>query len=165
MVCDLRFTVRFCFQTGDVHESMGDGGPCGESCSIAYNGEVFLKQKRFSRKNWTFRILGRVSDEKYFAMKTFCRQCVGGRFNHIGYLLYGLTSGIVRLSGAWVHNFHPMQRRWFCSEIVIEALKIGEYLPGDLSSVQHPQTLYQLLLPQSSGGMAKGVVHRFSLSV
>lgn len=132
-----------------------DREPSGESCSIGFNGEVFLKQKQFSRKNWTFRILKRVSDETFNAMKAFCRNSVGGRFNHIGYFLYGITSGLIRLSGGWTRHFYPMQRRWFCSEIVIEALKIGNYLPQDISCVQHPQTVYQLLLPQSSAGMPK----------
>ena len=50
-----------------------------------------------------------------------------------------------------------MTRRWFCGEIVIEALKIGGYLPHHMSSVQHPETLYQLLQPQSSAGTAKSL--------
>lgn len=138
-----------------TRESLGSDSRNGESCSIAFNGEVFLIPKQFTRDQWTFRILKEVSAETYQDMKTFCRNCKGDRFNHLGYGLFGLTSGLIRLSGTWTQHFHPMRRRWFCSEIVIEALKIGHYLPFDLSSVQHPETLHQLIIPQSSAGMVK----------
>ena len=129
----------------------------GYSCSICYNGEVFMKPKRFSRDEWTFRVLRRVPARVFDQMRSFCKSCCGDRFNHIGYVLYGLTSGVVRLQGSWTKMFKPMSRRWFCSEIVIEALKIGGYLPHHMSSVQHPETLYQLLQPQSSAGTAKSL--------
>jgi hypothetical protein len=129
----------------------------GYSCSITYNGRVFLKPKRFSREDWSFRVLSRVPNATWARMRTFCQGCVGDYFNHIGYALYGLTSGVVRVDGSWTTNYRPMTRRWFCSEIVIEALKIGNYLPLDLSSVQHPETLFQLLRPHSSAGTAKSL--------
>lgn len=129
----------------------------GYSCSICYNGEVFMRPKRFSRDEWTFRVLRRVPEAVFSQMKSFCHSCCGDRFNHLGYLLYGLTSGVIRLQGSWTRAFEPMTRRWFCSEIVIEALKIGGYLPEHMSSVQHPETLYQLLQPQSSAGTAKSL--------
>lgn len=127
----------------------------GYSCSICYNGQVFLKPKRFSRDEWTFRVLGQIPAEIFNEMRSFCQGCVGDYFNHIGYVLYGMTSGMIRLTGSWTQAFKPMSRRWFCSEIVIETLKIGGYLPRHLSSVQHPETLFQLLQPQSSAGSAK----------
>lgn len=127
----------------------------GYSCSICYNGQVFMYPKRFSRDEWSFRVLRTVPAEVFNRMRSFCQGCVGDYFNHVGYILYGLTSGVVRLQGSWTLMFRPMTRRWFCSEIVIEALKIGGYLPQDLSSVQHPETLYQLLQSQSSAGTAK----------
>ena len=128
----------------------------GYSCSIAYNGRVFFRRKSFSRQEWTFRVLRKIPAAMFDSMRAFCKSCVGDYFNHVGYMLYGASSGSIRLNGAWAGiNYYPMGRRWFCSEIVIEALKMGNYLPADVSSVQHPETLYQLLKEQSAAGTAK----------
>lgn len=127
----------------------------GYSCSICFDGRVFMRRKEFSRDEWTFRILRTVPSDVFDRMRSFCKGCVGDYFNHLGFGMYGLSSGVIRINGSWTRRFHPMTRRWFCSEIVIEALKIGGYLPTDLSSVQHPETLYQLLQSQSSAGTAK----------
>ena len=129
----------------------------GLSCSICYDGRVFLMRKRFTKVEWSFRVLRKIPSHVFDSMKTFCKACTGDYFNHIGYALYGVTSGNVRLSGSWTSSFYPMTRRWFCSEIVIEALKVGGYLPEHISSVQHPETLYQLLIQQSAAGTGRAV--------
>lgn len=122
-----------------------DGSYVGYSCSIVWNGAVFMHRKTFSRRDWTFRILPPIDATIFDNMRRYARSCVGDRFNHVGYALYGLTNGTLRISGAWTARFPPMSRRWFCTEIAIEILKFGGFIPHDLSSVQHPETLYQLL--------------------
>ena len=117
----------------------------GYSCSIVWNGSVFMQRKRFSRKEWSFRVLPPISEELFENMRSYARSKVGDRFNHFGYALYGLTNGILRIGGEWCVKYSPMSRRWFCSELIIEILKYGGFLPSDISNVQHPETLYQLL--------------------
>ena len=123
----------------------GTGEYVGYSCSIVWNGEVFMHRKRFSRRDWTFRVLPPIPGETFDEMRRFATGCVGDRFNHVGYALYGLTGGTVRVSGDWTRSFRPMSRRWFCSELVLEVLKFGGFIPQDISSVQHPETVYQML--------------------
>lgn len=117
----------------------------GYSCSIVWNGSVFMQRKRFSRKEWSFRVLPPISAEQFNDLRSYAQSLVGDRFNHIGYALYALTNGTVRVSGDWCKRFSPMSRRWFCTELIIEILKYGGFIPSDVSSVQHPETLYQLL--------------------
>lgn len=117
----------------------------GYACSIVWNGEVFMRRKRFSRRDWTFRVLPPVSSTLFDEMRRFATACRGDRFNHVGYGLYALSGGTLRVSGEWSARFKPMTRRWFCSEIVLEILKYGGFVPRDISSVQHPETVYQML--------------------
>lgn len=80
-----------------------------------------------------------VSKEQYDTMYTFCKGHVGEPFNKLGYFL------------AWTPLFAPrpsfytwfgMTHRWYCSEIVVAALKSAEVLPANYPSTVHPNTLY-----------------------
>jgi len=114
----------------------------GQACSIVYNGTVHLHRKRFSRSEWFFRSMN-VSKQQYDNMLAFCKQRVGEPFNKMGYFL------------AWTPLFAPrpsfytwfgMSHRWYCSEIVVAALKSGGVLPSTYPSAVHPNTLYTDML-------------------
>lgn len=95
----------------------------GQSCSIHYDGTVFFEHKRFSRKEWHFRLCPWDVDK---AM-TFCKEHVGDKFNHVGYFLQPVCRA--RLSSD----------RWFCSEIVAGALRAAG---ADVETSLHPHALY-----------------------
>ena len=107
-------------------EQSTDSEIIGNSCSIHYNGEVFLESKRFSRTEWHFRECPWDID----AAMEFCKQHVGERFNHVGYYLNPLCAA--RMS----------RNRWFCSEIVAGALRAAG---ADVAQSLHPQRLFESL--------------------
>ena len=116
----------------------------GLACSIVYNGSVHLESKRFSRKEWFFRSM-ECSKGQYDAMMDFCKQHQGEGFNHLGYFLYWSPLRPSPTSYEWL-GFRP---RWYCSEIVIGALKQGEILDDSVSNSMHPHELYKLVQDHS----------------
>lgn len=123
----------------------------GQACSIHYNGSVFLTRKRFSRKQWNFRSLD-TTEEQYNAVLDYCKQAVGCRFNHVGYFLQPLIS----IDHAWPLHF-GYKKRYYCSEIVIEALKAGGVFPQNMVSQIHPQTLYAMLKSETTSACVRNV--------
>ena len=112
----------------------------GEACSIHYGGSVFLKQKRFSRKQWCCRTLS-CTQKQYDETLKFCKSHMGENFNYLSYFLQptGWSPGPYTLTSM---GFSP---RWFCSEIVVEALKQGGVLSKSLNASIHPQALFTVL--------------------
>ncbi len=113
----------------------------GEACSIYYNSSVFLTHKNFSRKQWSFRTLD-VTQEQYNKVHNFCKAHVGDPFNHLTYFTYPL--GCKQVTPYWSTRF-GMKPKWFCSEIVVEALKAGNILNKDVHPSIHPQNLFTYL--------------------
>ena len=118
----------------------------GQACSIYYNQQVFLTHKNFSRKQWSFRTLN-VTDDQYKKVHAFCKSHVGEPFNHLSYFTYPV--GCKQVTPYWATNFGGSPR-WFCSEIVVEALKSGNVLPENLHPSIHPQDLFTMLEDDST---------------
>ncbi len=110
----------------------------GDACSIVYSGSVHMNKKRFSRKEWEFRSI-EVTDQNFKAMKNFCNEHVGESFNHLGYFMY--WAGMLAPKPMF-YTYFGMYPRWYCSEIVIGALKIGGILDDVFPSAEHPDRLY-----------------------
>lgn len=123
----------------------------GQACSIHYNGKVFLTRKRFSRSQWNFRSLD-TTRAQYDKILDYCTSACGARFNHLGYFLQPL----LKVDHAWPEHF-GMAKRYYCSEICIEALKAGGVLPKTMCSQVHPQTLYALLKDHTTSACVKDV--------
>ena len=112
----------------------------GKACSVLYSGKVHLEQKRFSRKEWFFRSM-QCSKSQYDSMMEFCTEHQGDGFNHLGYFLYWSPLRPSPMS----YTYLGMSARWYCSEIVIAALKHGDILSEDVSSSMHPHDLFKLV--------------------
>lgn len=123
----------------------------GQACSIHYNGEVFLTRKRFSRKQWNFRSLD-TTQEQYDAVLQYCKDAVGCHFNHVGYFLQPFLS----IDHAWPTKM-GFKKRYYCSEIVVEALKAGGVFPSNMKSQIHPQTLYAMLKDETTSACVRNV--------
>jgi hypothetical protein len=118
----------------------GKDSVVGEACSIVYSGAVHLERKRFSRKEWFFRSM-ECSKGQYDMMLEFCREHQGDGFNHMGYFMYWSPIRPSPMSYTWL-GFSP---RWYCSEIVIAAMKHGEMLDESVSDSMHPHDLFRLV--------------------
>ena len=118
----------------------------GQACSIYYNKQVFLTQKSFSRKQWSFRKLS-VGSDQYQRTYNFCKQHVGEGFNHLTYFTYPMNCQ--QATPYWTTNL-GMKPRWFCSEICIEALKAGGILDKNTWASIHPEKLYTMLKMNST---------------
>lgn len=124
----------------------------GQACSIHYNGKVFLTRKRFSRSQWNFRSLD-TTKEQYNAILDYCKEAVGCRFNHVGYFL----QPVVNINHSWPQDWFGFGNRYYCSEIVVEALKAGGVFPTSMRSQIHPETLYSILKDETTGACVKDV--------
>tara|TARA_B110000285_G_scaffold100619_1_gene114622 strand:- start:8184 stop:8759 length:576 start_codon:yes stop_codon:yes gene_type:complete len=122
----------------------GKDSVAGMACSIVYSGSVHLERKRFSRKEWFFRSM-ECSKNQYDTMLTYCQERQGDGFNHMGYFLYWSPIRPSPMS----YTYLGLSPRWYCSEIVIAALKEGEILDESVSNSMHPHALYQLVQPSS----------------
>jgi len=116
----------------------------GLACSIVYSGSVHLESKRFSRKEWFFRSM-ECSKSQYDTMLTFCQERQGDGFNHLGYFLYWSPISPSPMS----YTYIGLAPRWYCSEIVVAALKHGEILDDSIPNSMHPHELYKLVQPSS----------------
>ena len=112
----------------------------GLACSVVYSGSVHLEAKRFSRKEWFFRSM-ECSKGQYDQMMQFCTEHKGDGFNHMGYFMYWSPIRPSPTSYTWL----GMSPRWYCSEIVIAALKSGDILDDSVPSSMHPHSLYKLV--------------------
>lgn len=112
----------------------------GLACSIVYSGSVHLESKRFSRKEWFFRSM-ECSKGQYDTMLSFCKERQGDGFNHLGYFMFWSPIRPSPTSYTWL----GLSPRWYCSEIVIAALKVGEVLDSSVCDSMHPHELYKLL--------------------
>lgn len=122
----------------------------GQACSVLYSGKVHLDKKRFSRKEWFFRSM-QCSKSQYDTMLEFCTEHRGDGFNHLGYFLYWSP---LRPSPMF-YTYMGMSPRWYCSEIVIAALKHGEILDDSVSDSMHPHDLYKLVQNASMADCAR----------
>lgn len=136
--------VELFFPSDRISES--DEIVSGQACSIYYNNKVFLTHKNFSRKQWSFRTLD-VSATQYKKIHSFCKQHVGDTFNHLSYFTYPVNCK--QITPYWPQRFN-MRPKWFCSEIVIEALKHGNVLDQSIHPSMHPEKLYSLLESSST---------------
>lgn len=118
----------------------------GKACSIYYGGKVFLVQKKFSRKQWSFRKLD-VNSNQYDKIYDYCNKHVGDGFNHLSYFTYPVNCQ--QITPYWPTYFGG-QPRYFCSEICVEALKAGNIIDKDSHSSIHPQQLFALLKEDST---------------
>lgn len=110
----------------------------GDACSIVYSGTVHMNKKRFSRKEWEFRSM-ECTEKQFKTMKNFCNSHVGEGFNHIGYFTY--WAGFLAPKPMF-YTYLGMSPRWYCSEIVIGALKSGGLLEEGFPNAEHPDRLY-----------------------
>ena len=117
----------------------------GEACSIVYGGNVHFVKKRFSRKEWEFRSL-QCSDSQYDSMKAFCKEHAGDGFNHLGYFTY--WAGLFAPKPMF-YTYLGLKPRWYCSEIVIAALKHGNILQPSFPNAEHPDRLYHVIKERS----------------
>lgn len=117
----------------------------GTACSIVYNSYVHLEKKRFSRKEWVFRSM-ECTDEQYNKMYNFCKLHKGDGFNHTGYFMY--WSGFLAPKPTF-YTWFGMNPRWYCSEIVIAALKSGNMLDENMAVSTHPNELYSYIKMKS----------------
>jgi hypothetical protein len=124
----------------------------GQACSIHYNGKVFLTRKQFSRTQWHFRSLD-TTKEQYDAILNYCKEAVGRRFNHLGYFLQPFA----HINHSWPQDWFGYDKRYYCSELVVEALKAGGVLPITMRSQIHPETLYALLRKETTSACVKNV--------
>jgi hypothetical protein len=132
--------------------SSGKDSVSGLACSIVYSGNVHLETKRFSRKEWFFRSM-EVSKGQYDTMMSFCKVHQGDSFNHLGYFMYWSP---LRPSPMF-YTYLGMTPRWYCSEIVIGALKAGEIVDESVSSSMHPHELYKLMQGSSVADCARDI--------
>lgn len=128
--------LLFCPPDGQV----GKDTVSGLACSIVYSGSVHLESKRFSRKEWFFRSM-ECSKGQYDTMLSFCKEHQGDGFNHLGYFLFWSPLKPSPTS----YTYLGMAHRWYCSEIVIAALKEGEVIDGSVDDSMHPHDLYRLV--------------------
>lgn len=124
----------------------------GRACSIHYNGKVFMTRKRFSRKQWSFRSIPTNKDQ-YDAVVSYCEAAVGCRFNHLGYFLQPVLS----VDHAWPETWFGMKKRYYCSEICVEALKAGGVLHNSVKSQIHPQHLFAMLKDETDAACVRDV--------
>lgn len=117
----------------------------GEACSIVYGGNVHFIKKKFSRKEWEFRSL-ECSDTDFETMKNFCKLHTGDKFNYLGYFTYWL--GIFSPKPSF-YTLFGLKHRWYCSEIVIAALKAGNILKSSFPTAEHPDRLYHFIKEHS----------------
>lgn len=122
----------------------GKDSIAGLACSIVYSGSVHLESKRFSRKEWFFRSM-ECSKGQYDSMLTYCQERQGDGFNHLGYFMYWSPIRPSPMS----YTYLGMSPRWYCSEIVVAALKEGKILDDSVPNSMHPHALYQLVQPSS----------------
>jgi len=117
----------------------------GDACSIVYGGTVHFTKKRFSRKEWEFRSM-ECSEEQYNDMKDFCKLHVGDTFNHLGYFMY--WAGMFAPKPMF-YTYFGMRPKWYCSEIVIGALKKGGIFDNSFPAAEHPDSLYHAVKNRS----------------
>lgn len=113
----------------------------GDACSIVYGGKVHLSKKRFSRKEWEFRSL-ECTEKQFKAMKKFCKDHVNEGFNHLGYFMYWAGPFAPKPS---FYTYLGLNKRWYCSEIVIAILKAGSILDEKFPHSEHPDRLYHFI--------------------
>ncbi len=130
----------------------GKDSVTGLACSIVYSGKVHLESKRFSRKEWFFRSM-EVSKSQYNTMMSFCKEHQGDSFNHLGYFMFWSP---ISPSPAF-YTYFGMTPRWYCSEIVIGALKEGDILDESVSSSMHPHDLYKIMKGRSMANCARNI--------
>lgn len=126
------------------HNTGSSDSVSGLACSIVYSGSVHLESKRFSRREWFFRSM-ECSKGQYDAMMNFCQEHKGDYFNHLGYFMFWSPLRPSPTSYTWL----GMSPRWYCSEIVIAALKEGDILAEDVSASMHPNELYKIVQSNS----------------
>ena len=122
----------------------------GLACSIVYSGSVHLEKKRFSRKEWFFRSM-ECSKGQYDKMLGFCKDHKGEGFNHLGYFMYWSPISPSPMS----YTYLGLSPRWYCSEIVIGAMKEGDLLADDVPNSMHPHHLYKLVQNSSMADCAR----------
>ena len=138
--------------------SSGTDSVAGLACSIVYGGAVHLETKRFSRKEWFFRSM-KCSKGQYNSMMDFCKSVKGNGFNHMGYFLYWSPISPSPMS----YTYLGMSPRYFCSEVVIAALKSGAILDETVETSMHPNDLYKLVKNSSMANCARDI-NRLKLS-
>lgn len=124
----------------------------GLACSIVYSGAVHLESKRFSRKEWFFRSM-ECSKTQYDTMMSFCKEHQGDGFNHLGYFLFWSPLRPSPTSYTWL----GMKPRWYCSEIVIGALKEANIVDESVSSSMHPHDLFKLVQGRTMADCARNM--------
>lgn len=125
----------------------------GTACSIVYGNTVHLEKKRFSRKEWVFRSMD-CTEEEYNNMYTFCRHHKGDSFNHLGYFMY--WAGFLAPKPMF-YTWLGMNPRWYCSEIVIAALKHGNMINQDINVSTHPNILYNIIKHKSMANCGRNM--------
>ena len=128
--------------TGEfVHCELVFDDPCTGAhtlaCSVWQNETVFLRPKKFGRTNWIHVELI-LPDISVRTMKAWCTEQIGKPFNTSGF--YRCITPFPRYSNG---------DSWFCSELVVTALKEAGYLETAIPSTCTPTYLYKMLLSDS----------------
>lgn len=127
----------------------------GVACSIHYGGEVFCKEKSFSRKNWEFRRVPATPNQASAALAWFKKR-VGDKFNRSGFFAepvrraarhYGVSCAPNPFSPqSFVQGDRP---RWFCSELCEAGLRHSGIVTH-MTPSPHPELFFQEIKQLSS---------------
>jgi len=128
-------------------------GDFGESCSIHYQGKVFLKQKRFSRANYQFRRI-QATDEQIRKVYEFCKRCEGNSFNRLGFFLQPFR--FAPDSQFMFDKGLSDTPQWYCSSLCCSALRFANIFQ-DMPTAMHPHAMYEFLKPRSAPDVPRKV--------
>jgi hypothetical protein len=130
-----------------------DNSEFGESTSIHYGGQVFLKQKRFSRSNWHFRSIP-ATQTQIRKVYNFCKSCEGNGFNRLGFYLQPFS--FAPSSQFLFDKGLSSSPQWYCSSLCCSALQAAEIFQ-DMPQAMHPHNLFEFLKPRSTPNCPKSI--------
>lgn len=113
----------------------------GTGVGIVAGGEVFRHNKRYSRDGYIFKSVS-MTQTQYDKMKAFCDDCVGCKFNHLGYASFFMP---FRISGKLFSNAGCGRPHFFCSELCMSAFKAAGLFPPETPTVIHPDNFFTMI--------------------
>jgi len=119
-------------------------GLTGASYGIHFKGRVFKNPfKQFSKSQWTFKEI-QSNPAQDMQMREWLDSQIGNKFNYLGYASF--------LSPCTMSGRIPgMQKRYYCSQLTMEALNIGEVfgyqdgVPIQMPVSVHPHRVFDMI--------------------